>query len=731
MSDSSPDEQDSRIASLGAQRLRSSANSSARSSRHTSREPPSKRQRRSRKTSTGDVQDFVPRGASFSANSLEVDPATSPVKRSADNSEEDNSSSSASESSSSSGSSESESDSDNSSEKEDATPSMSASAKAGSAPAPNWNRTGKSVIRTSLRGRQPQRASASASTEFSSVSVNKEQFDGANGKSSQGRSASVSSGSESKSEQGKGTSALEGKSNTQALSPEEGEVEEYKNASTTFNSIVSDDSDDSESLDSEADDSIMLNTIGARGEDRDQNGVISISDDDDDDDAYDPVDAMILGAAGSRTQSQNKNNAISISDDDSADDYDPEALSINGDDYNPEALPILHTPAKKDIIFSVQNGTGGTAKEDAFARFAQKYPAAPLILADLELEDLEIQARAIFYDRDINDIDLQLPITCIECLREGHLAEVCPTKECVHCGAWNKHQTAVCPQRRRCQRCRERGHDQKHCPSVLKSSAGEVPCDLCGSSEHLELDCDYLWKYPRPDTTAQPVLVSISCANCTSNAHLIGDCPTPTRPFTSTTFTLRGIEQEIITNINSVISPKRGGGPSVPSGRQQGMKIRGRADQARSPSPDSDDMMSRGGKKGPIGGNRNANRGNINIRIGSNAGKNRNPHPPPARDYRDREDPYPRNNNSRQRSMSPGRDRRPGRGRGGWQPGPPRSPPRGQGRPPPPRSSRGGSGGGGGRGNGRGRGGGHRGGGDSSYRPMPSAAKKAWDKYRL
>ncbi|KAL2861450.1 hypothetical protein BJX68DRAFT_5219 [Aspergillus pseudodeflectus] len=718
MSDAPSDDQDSRIASLGAQRTRSTANSSAHSSRHTSREPPSKRQRRSRKTPTDDVQDFVPRGATFSANSLDVDPVTSPVEASAaDSHSASDDSSSASESSSSGSSesgseseseSESDSDSDSASETENTRP--NANANMGSAPAPNWNKTGKSVIRTSLRSRQPQ--SARTSTEpASAIAANNKQ------------NASVSSGGERTREREEGAPVAEGESNTQALSPEEGEVDEDKEASASSKPIISDDSDDSESLDSEADDSIMLNTISSRGQDRDQNGVISIYDDDDDD--YDPVNAMI-----SRNQGQFKDDAISISEDDSADDYDPETLSINGDGYDPEALPVLNNPAKDNSIRSIQNGSGAGAKEDAFARFSQKYPAAPLILADLDREDLETQARTMFYDRDINDVNLQLPITCIECLREGHLAEVCPTKECVHCGAWNKHQSTLCPRWRRCQRCRERGHDHKQCPSALKSSANETPCDLCGSQEHTELDCGYLWQLPRPDTTAQPVLVSISCANCLSSHHLIGDCPTPTRPFTSsTTFTLRGIDPEIITNINSVVGPQRGGGPSIPSGRQQGLKIRGRADQARSPSPESDDMMSRVGKKGPIGGNRNANRGNINIRIGGSAGKNRNPGPPPpppARDYRDREDAYSRNYNPRQRSMSPGRDRRPGRGRGGWQPGPPRSPPRGQGRPPPPRPGRGG-----GRGNGRGRGGGHRGGGDSSYRPMPSAAKKAWDKYRL
>ncbi|KAL4764100.1 zinc knuckle domain protein [Aspergillus foveolatus] len=681
MQDIHSDEEDSRNASLAAQRNRGSASASASNpSRHASPEPPSKRRRRGRGKQDVDVQDFVPKGATFSATSLEIDPESE--------------STSASESESESGS-ESESESESDSEKA-TEPEFESRGGGVSAPAPNWNKTGKSVIRTSLHGRQAANANLNGNgkNNAESESAAAKKFEAVNGMYWRSRSSSASPGWKERKtvEDGKSETAATDDNDVQM---EDGEVNGVREVSADSQS------DDSGSLDSEADDSIMLN-IGSQGQNRSQHDVIHISDDDSD---------------------------------------------SEGDGYDPESLSVSQTPATVNILDgSKGDGVDGESiadsesKERALLRFAQKYPTTPSILADLTREDMELQARIVFYNRDINDIELQLPITCMECLQEGHLAEVCPTKECVHCGAWNKHQSSLCPKFRRCQRCRGRGHDAKECPSALKSSASEIPCDLCGSADHLEFDCDYLWKLPRQDTTSLPVLVSISCAHCTSNRHLIGDCPSLSRPFLSSSFTVRGIDPNLITNINSVVNPRRGGAGALSgtSGRQRGngLKIRGRADQrAHSPSSDSDDMMSmsmtRGGqgRRGGAGGNRSVNRGSINIRIGGDK-SNGGPPPSSARDYRDRDDPYFRGGfNSRQRSMSPGRDRgRPGRGRGRGGQQPPRSPPRGQGRPPGlSNQSRGG------RGNGKGGGGrgGRGGGGGDAYRPMPSAAKKAWDKYRL
>ncbi|KAL5046878.1 hypothetical protein BDW71DRAFT_181333, partial [Aspergillus fruticulosus] len=492
MPDIPSDEEDSRNASLAAQRNRGSASASASnpSSRHTSREPPSKRRRRGRGKQDTNVQDFVPKGATFSATSLEVDPESE--------------STSTSESDSSSGN-ESESDSEKEADSE-----FKVRDSGVSAPAPNWNKTGKSVIRTSLRGRPTANANTdgngNGNTDSGSAAAKK--FEAVNGMYWRSRSSSASPGREQRNK------AEEGKSETAAIGYNDVQMEVDVNG--THEISVDSQSDDSGSLDSEADDSIMLN-IGSRGRDRSQHDVIHISDDD---------------------------------------------SESEGDGYDPESLSVSQTPVTVNILdgssgdgADVGSAANSESKESALLRFAQKYPTTPSILADLDREDMELQARVMFYNRDINDINLQLPITCMECLQEGHLAEVCPTRECVHCGAWNRHQSSLCPKFRRCQRCRDRGHDAKQCPSALKSSASEIPCDLCGSADHLEFDCDYLWKLPRQDTTSAPVLVSISCAHCTSNRHLIGDCPSLTRPFFSSSFTVRGIDPNLITNINSVVNP--------------------------------------------------------------------------------------------------------------------------------------------------------------------------------
>ncbi|KAI9039929.1 zinc knuckle domain protein [Aspergillus affinis] len=517
MPNSSDGEHDSRTASVGAQRTRrgTSKDSSRRSSLD---KPNAKRQRRNGKSDTREVQDFVPRGASFSENSLLVDPDS--TSSSGSDSESDSGSGSAS-------SSEGEDESSSSESAEEHKPTQP--------PAGGWNKGSKSGIRTSLRSRN----------QTNGDEKNPSQFDAVNDKFWRSRSDSASSGG------GDGSNSRNenGKKEDPHVS-EEGELEEDHTAESS-QMHLSGDSDESDSMDSEADDSILLN-IGSRDQDQ------SIS--------------------GQRPN-------------------DPEPR-VNGDAF-------------------AQNGvTNNPSKEEAFRLFSQKYPMTPSTLADLERDDMESQARCLFYDRDINDISLQLPIACTECLQEGHLPEVCPSKECVHCGTWNQHQSSFCPRWRRCQRCRDRGHDEAQCSSQLKGSAAETPCDLCGSTEHLELQCDALWKIPRRDTPSGPVLVSLSCSHCTSNRHLIGDCPSLPKPLMSSSWTLKAVDPNMVTNTNSVVSG-RGKGPSSRGSQRGGLKIRGRADQ-RSPSPDSDDMMSR--PRQPIG--RGAPRGNI--RIGGGIGRNKN-----------------------------------------------------------------------------------------------------------
>jgi protein AIR1/2 len=332
MSDSG-DEADSRTASFGAQRDRKNTPSSRAQSGDDSR--PTKKRRRNRSRTASDLSDFVPKGASFSAIALEVDP--------------DDTSSSGSDSESASDKSEAPAET------------LPANPHAGStAPAISWNQGRKTAVRTTLGKRkagsqapsqsisqpqpeaqpqsqpEPQTMGSTANSEVNGTSA--KQFKAVNGAYWRSRSASVSS-EEDVSEEGEVNSGSE--------------------------------SDDSE-LDSEADDSLMLN-IGTKG--------------------------------------------------DGTDDYDPENLLMGNGPTNrqPNGSGARHLRDATQVQTE--------SKEEAFKRFSKKYPTAPVTLLDLQQDDMDIQAKFVYWDRDVNAIDLQLPVGCIECLRQGHMAEVCPTKE--------------------------------------------------------------------------------------------------------------------------------------------------------------------------------------------------------------------------------------------------------------------------------------------------------------
>lgn len=154
---------------------------------------------------------------------------------------------------------------------------------------------------------------------------------------------------------------------------EEGEVDDSSSGSESLG--------DSDSVDSEADDSIMLN----------------------------------IGSRCQRTRSEENQNGQSSPN-------DPESRRVIE-----EGLLKDKKPQTLDGI--VEGPSSTVSKEDCLRQFSQKYPTAPSTLVDLTRQDMETLAKFLFYDRDINDLDLELPIACTECLRQGHLAEVCPSKE--------------------------------------------------------------------------------------------------------------------------------------------------------------------------------------------------------------------------------------------------------------------------------------------------------------
>ncbi|KAJ5374733.1 hypothetical protein N7517_006739 [Penicillium concentricum] len=453
MANSSDEEADSRTALVGAPRTRSNPRSTSRSASHDSTRP-AKRQRRNRNKKDSDLTDFVPKGVAFSATPLPVD--------------QDSTSSSGSSSASSE-------DSDS-----DADPTTTANPHAGNtAPAISWNQGRKAAVRTTLGKR-------SAPTNEKPT-----QFEAVNDKYWRSRSESVASAN------GKEKPTA----NDQPESDDELEDGEIDSKSDT---------DDSDSLGSEADDSILLN-IGDK-----------------------------MGMDGAN-------------------------------DYDPATLAHQHASKTGESIMkggATQSGPG--SKEEAFQLFSSKYPNAPTALVDLSQTDLEVLAKYVYFDRSIHDLDLKLPISCLECQSEGHLADVCPTKELqsVNTAVPGTSIKAVLA---------PTGDDAKDAANVATTSRNAAQSYAISHTK-----C--------PVTT---VAMSIWNPNAivygSSHAkHLVADCPAVNlRVATTSSFTLKGIDPDMITNLNTVIPARE----SRPPSRGQS---RGRAREwSRPPSPDDDDMMSR------------------------------------------------------------------------------------------------------------------------------------------
>lgn len=321
MANSSDEEADSRTASVGASRTKVNLRANSRSVLDDSDSRPAKRQRKNKKIQDSGLGNIVPQGASFSNNSLSVD------------------SDSTSSSRSSAGSSVSDSDSESES---DAHEPVSRNPHEGNtAPAISWNQGRKAAVRTTLGKRQ------------ASPKEKPTQFETVNDKYWRSRSESVSSAKSGTYE------PQPEKTKVTNQSHEEDELEEGEIDSKS-------ESDDTDSLDSEADDSILLN-IGEK-----TNGT------------------------------------------DGADDYDPAMLAFEHGASNGNTN---------------MNGGSSHGKEEAFRQFSHKYSTAPTSLIDLNQQDLETQAKFIHFTTNIHDLDLRLPVSCIECQREGHMADVCPSKE--------------------------------------------------------------------------------------------------------------------------------------------------------------------------------------------------------------------------------------------------------------------------------------------------------------
>ena len=116
---------------------------------------------------------------------------------------------------------------------------------------------------------------------------------------------------------------------------------------------------------------------------------------------------------------------------------------------------------------------------------------------------------------------------CLSCGHLGHKNSTCPALACTSCSTFGKHPTASCPLNARCGKCRERGHSTRDCPEKLARSKGEaVPCDLCGSKDHLEMACNSIWRSydPKPEEIRTVQDIPAHCYMCGKSDHYGPEC---------------------------------------------------------------------------------------------------------------------------------------------------------------------------------------------------------------
>ncbi|RMZ79478.1 hypothetical protein DV738_g3326, partial [Chaetothyriales sp. CBS 135597] len=157
-------------------------------------------------------------------------------------------------------------------------------------------------------------------------------------------------------------------------------------------------------------------------------------------------------------------------------------------------------------------------KPDTNADVNEPASGTLLRLADLSPDDLEDQLRYGLYHLQRHQIDLNRPVTCLACLREGHMADSCPETHCSVCGKSGSHSSRVCP---------ESGTDKAAASSYSRS---------------------FFPPY-QPDRSAQ-IQLWISCCICASKSHLAGDCPDVDKSAAVERWSLKALDPSQIVNLS-------------------------------------------------------------------------------------------------------------------------------------------------------------------------------------
>lgn len=231
-----------------------------------------------------------------------------------------------------------------------------------------------------------------------------------------------------------------------------------------------------------------------------------------------------------------------------------------------EGDAMMKNYSRSDQLANQQNNTLSKP-------YTQKHE--PLTLANLSPEELKFQLRYFHLTKSPDTVDRNILVRCLVCAGEGHIAEFCSALTCDICGTQKQHFTKHCPRTKRCAKCRERGHQESTCHYKLPRLApGEMTCDLCQRDGHNEDNCELLWRTSgRPwESDLAGRNIRLGCYECGRVGHLGNDCDTrrPGKWMGTSTWSLPGEERSS-------------------HDLQRGISIKGRAQYKRKAASESSD----------------------------------------------------------------------------------------------------------------------------------------------
>ena len=140
---------------------------------------------------------------------------------------------------------------------------------------------------------------------------------------------------------------------------------------------------------------------------------------------------------------------------------------------------------------------------------------------DIDLRQAELYLQQRYYPSS----DLNI-LRCLACSKTGHHTLKCPLMTCTICQTSGVHSEAMCPQKKRCNKCRERGHQTEACKEKLSLPKSEMSCDICHSTDHLEMACHYVWRSfdPRPEEIFTVQHIPVECYTCGYSSHFGPEC---------------------------------------------------------------------------------------------------------------------------------------------------------------------------------------------------------------